>query len=165
MPEPNRPSGSEASSALEAVLKDQEARKQRRDAAPQRPPDRGPLMTALAVVFFAATVWILVARPDVLQPPPPPPPPPQVMSAGLRMDIYVAAVQVLDYQAETGRLPALLVDALEEAEDGEGLTLESLGGGRFRITGRRGADQASYESTQPLSEFLADARQVLEAAR
>lgn len=122
-------------------------------------------MTALAMVFFGATVWILVARPDVLQAPPPPPPPPQVMSAGLRMDIYVAAIQVLDYQEQTGRLPTLLEDALENPEDGEGLTLESLGGGRFRITGRRGSDAASYTSTQPLREFLADAQRVLEEAR
>ena len=165
MNDPSSPSGDEARTALEAVLDDQAEREIRRSQAHRTPVDRRPLLLATLIALLTATTWILVAPPAALQPPPLPTPPPEVITAGLRMDIYLAALQVESFREEAGRLPTTLMDALEDPEDGSDLVYEIVGSGTFRISGRRGMDEAAYVSTEPMADFLANARRVLEGGR
>jgi hypothetical protein len=159
------PDGNEARNAIEAVMDDQAERELRRSLADPKPVDRRPLMLGILATLLAATTWVLVAPPDALQPPPLPAPPPEIMTAGLRMDIYLAAVQVESFREEVGHLPVILIEALEDPGDGSDLVYEIVGSSTFRISGRRGMDEATYVSTEPMAAFLANARRVLEEGR
>jgi hypothetical protein len=160
-----QPHGDKAREALDAVMDDQAERNVRRSHAHSTPVDRRPLMVGILAALLIATLWILVAPPEAFQPPPLPAPPPEIMTAGLRMDIYLAALQVESFRQEVGRLPTVLMEALEDPEDGSDLIYEIVGSGTYRISGRRGVDEATYVSTESMADFLANARRVLEEGR
>ena len=77
---------------------------------------------------------------------------------GLRMDIFAVAAQVFGYQSEHGSLPSSLEEALSEPEAAVGLTYTAGADGVFEISGERAGQVVVYTSTQPLRQFVAEAR-------
>lgn len=155
---PTSSSGETARSAVEAILeKDRERREdEQRSKTDRTGPRPGRLLVVVGLAALALWVWL--SPPSFVQPPPLQEPTPVEVDTGLRMDMYVAALSVERYRDETGQLPATLDDALEDSADGEDLVYERLGGGTFRLTGVRGSAQASWTSTDPVSELVGGAR-------
>ncbi len=159
-PQPSR--GQEASDALKAVLEDQVERKERQDGVRSQPkrPSRAPAVAALVLTLLS--VWLWVSPPAFLQPPSFPPPPPIVQESGLRMDVYVVAVRILNFQARTGRLPTTVEEAVPDTIRADRFEYAADGPGRFRLTAVRGEQVVVYVSDQPLTELVGNAQIVLE---
>ncbi len=163
-PTPRRSPGAEAADALKAVLEDQAERKQRHgERRPQaKAPGRGAAVAAVALALIS--LWLWISPPAALQPRPFPPPPPIVQESGLRMDVYTVAVQILNFQAKTGRLPTNVEEAVPDPIGVDRLDYAPAGGGGFRITAVRGEQVVVYSSDQPLRELVGNAQIVLEGA-
>ena len=117
----------------------------------------------MVLVLVSASLWIW--PPASLQPRPIPPPPPLVQESGLRMDVYMVAVQILRFQSRTGTLPATVEEAGSDPIEADRFEYAVTGGGVFRLTAERGNHAVVYSSDQPLAEFVSEARAVLEGAR
>ena len=152
-----RPSGEETRETLLAVLEDQ-AERERRQKAGTEPKDRSRFATMAIVPLAAIALWFVVAPPAMLLPPPAPAPTAEDVQNGLHMDIYLAAAQVIGYRDANGRLPENLIDALAEPGAAEGLTYTLGPNGTFEIAGERAGQVVVYISTEPLTEFVANAR-------
>ena len=155
-----RPSGEETRETLLAVLEDQAERKQRQEAGTQFR-DRSRIAKMAAVPLAVLALWLVVAPPAMLLPPPAPAPTAEDVQDGLHMDIYLAAAQVIGYRDAKGRLPENLIDALAEPEAAEGLTYTLGPNGTFEIAGERAGQVVVYISTEPLTEFVASAREAV----
>lgn len=158
-------SGQEATDALRAVLVQEAEQRQRQDEVPLQPKrrSRAPEVAAVVLTLVLASVW--VAPPDSLQPRPIPPLPPIVQEAGLRMDVYMVAVQILQFQSRTGRLPAMMEEALSDPWQADRFEYAVMGEGIFKLTAARGNHVVVYSSDQSLAEFVNDAQIVLEGAK
>ena len=156
-----RSTGNDAADVVAAVLKDQAERAERREEPAPEPADRMPLMGALFLLLLAATVWVLLSPPAFLQPPPIPTPEPVEIEAGLRMDLWVAALSLNRFRATTGAYPATLDEALETPEDGEDIVYERTGTG-YRLIGQRDTLVVVYESSEPLSALRRPAMAVVD---
>jgi len=156
-----RSSGTDARDAVAAVLRDQAERAQRRDEPAPATVDRGPLLRVLFVVLLGATVWLLLAPPAFLRPDPIPPPSSEELHAGLRMDVWVAALSLARYRARHERWPTTLDEALENPDEGEDLVYERLPGDRYRLTGQRDGLVVVYESDEPLDRLTEPARRLV----
>ncbi|HEX9885508.1 MAG TPA: hypothetical protein VGA70_03430 [Longimicrobiales bacterium] len=82
----------------------------------------------------------------------------ETVDQGLRTAIFLSAQQVEGFRQDSGRLP----DNTREA----GVTLSGveytrLDAQTFQLIATRGADSLTYQSTEPLIEFLGDALGVL----
>ena len=158
--DPPRPSGSETRDALADVLKDQAARSERY-AASEKPKERSPVPARIAtVIMIPLTIWVWLSPPALLRPAPIEPPP-RVVEAGSSMELYVAAIQINDYRAANGRLPATLTEALEEGDDAGDVVYEILDATRYRLSVTRGPITRTYESTDDVSSLARQARPVL----
>ncbi len=115
----------------------------------------------MVLALVSASVWIW--PPDSLQPRPFPPPPPIVQESGLRMDVYVLAVQILRFQSRTGTLPATVEAAGFDPIEADRFEYAATGD-LFQLTAVRGDHVLVYSSDQPLAEFVGGAQIVLEGA-
>lgn len=162
-PPPPRASGSETRDVVEAVLRDQADRRRRREEPSSPPPGRRVAPGLLAAGLLALTAWFLLAPPAFLRPAPLPAPTPVEVEAGLRMDMWVAALHLGRAQDARRALPATLEEALEDPEDGADITYERISDRRFRLVGQRGSLVLVYESTEPLEAFRRPAMAVVDA--
>lgn len=114
-------------------------------------------MGIAAMIVGALSIYVWTAPPAFLQPEPYAEPAPRQVDAGLRMDLYLQARKVETFRRENGRLPA----SLEEAgEVEEGVRYERAGGG-YRLSATSAGETLVYDSGEPLSDFLGDARSVI----
>ena len=67
-----------------------------------------------AVVLALLAIWLWVSPPAALRPPPPAPLPVIVQESGLRMDVFMVAVRILNFQSTTGRLPTTVEEAVPD---------------------------------------------------
>ncbi len=156
-----RPSGTETRDVLRAVLEDQATRQQRREGDPRPPGNRRPIQIAVIVIGSLLTAWMLLSPPPFIRPAPFAPLSRVKLEAGLRMDMYVARMGIERYRARTGRLPTSLVEALDDSTDARDLTYRVLGRGTYRLTGERTGTTVVWESDQPVSDLLRNARRVV----
>ena len=151
-----RPNASEYGDVLGDVLKDQVRRKAMQDTASTNP-KRTRLPAWLPPVLALVSIWLWVFPPAVLRPEPPTIPAAN-QEAGLRMEMFIQANNILRYRTENGRLPS----ALEEAGDSSpALQYEPLTASVFRLRGQSGDIAVSYTSTEPLADLLADAKDIV----
>lgn len=161
-PTPPPPRGDVARDAVADVLRDQAERARRRSAAPPPARDPTPLLWGISALAAVGTLWMLLAPPGVLRPPPVPAPPPAVVEAELRMTVAQAVLRLEAFREETGALPADLLEVFEGPEDVEGLVYERLDAGRFRLSGTREGAAVLFESGDPIADWMAGARRVME---
>ena len=117
------------------------------------------------MVLGLVSVWAWISPPSMFQPSPIPPPPPIVQKSGLRMDVYMVAVQILRFQSRTGTLPATVEEAGSDPIPADRFEYAATGGGVFRLTAARGDHVVVYSSDQPLTELVSNAQVVLEGAK
>ncbi len=80
------------------------------------------------------------------------------------MDVYMVAVQILNFQEKTGRLPTNVEEAVPDPVGVDRLEYVSAGGGGFQITAVRGEQVVVYSSDQSLRDLVGSAQIVLEGA-
>ena len=150
--------------ALQAVLEDEVDRRQRQADSGFQPkgPSRAP--ASAAVVLAVISVWFWISPPNALQPRAFPPPPPAVQESGLRIDVYMVAVQVLRFQSTTGRLPATVEEAVTDHIQADRFEYAVTGPDMFLLTAVRGDQVVVYSSDQSLTQLVGSAQLVLEGA-
>lgn len=153
----HKSSGEETRDTLAAVLEDQAERKRRQEAG-TAPRDTSRVANIAVVPLAVMTLWFVISPPPMLRPRIPPPPTTVDVRNGLQMDIYLVAAQVLAYHEANGRLPTNLEDALVEPKAAEGLAYSLRPDGIFEIAGERAGQIVAYVSSEPLSQFVANAR-------
>ena len=116
------------------------------------------------MVLAVASAWVWISPPRVFRPAPIPPPPPIVQESGLRMDVYMVAVQILRFQSTTGNLPAVAEEAVIDPIRADRFEYTDIGRGIFTLTAVRDGHVVVYSSDQSLTEFLSNAQIVLEGA-
>jgi len=160
---PRSSSGQEAQNALLAVMEERVERRQKQAEATRKPkPSGAPQAAAIMLALLSAWMWI--SPPSLLQPRPIPPPPPIVQESGLRMDVYMVAVQILRFQSAKGRLPITAEEAVFEPIQADRFEYVATGQDLFRLTATRDGHVVVYSSDQSLVEFASQARAVLERA-
>ena len=109
-------------------------------------------------VLAVLAAWLWLLPPAALQPPPPARFTPELEETSVRMDMFVQASRILNYQEENGRLPA----TAEEAGDPvEGVTYELLDGGRFRLLGGSAGFAHTWDSDDPPDSLLGSAPDIV----
>lgn len=155
--------GNEARDAVKAVLDDQAERARRRGGPrPRTPWTRGPAAVLVALLMAGATAWVLARPPAFLQPPPLPVPGSAQVEAGVRVDLYGAALAVERYRDRHGRLPPALQEAVTDPRKAEDLRYTLLPGGIYRLTGRRRDVVVTWESSEPLRRLVEPALPLLD---
>ncbi len=146
-------------------MEDQADRIQRQDEAALKPtgPTRAPAV--LAFVLALVSAWLWISPPNGLPPRPIPSPPPIVRESGLRMDVYMVAVQILQFQSRTGTLPATAEEAVFDPIQADRFEYAVIGRGLFQLTAARDGHVVVYSSDQSLMRFVGNAQIVLERAR
>ena len=160
---PSRPAaraGSEYGDVLSDVLADQAQRSERRERGGAQPVRRklNPVVApSLAVVSF----WFWIFPPGVLQPTPPPEVPAAVQEAGLRIEMYLQLARIQKFVKDNGRLPISLRETEEDVNVLAGVEYVPLADATFRLRGRVGGVTIDYVSTEPVTELLKDAKDVV----
>jgi len=156
---PPAPPDDEIAEAVAHVLEYQ-AEKARSLAEVQPPAERGfPLFRwLLFFVLLSVSLYLWFGSPAWLQPAPPPALPLAYEEAGLRMEIYHAALLVEDFREEEGRLPSTLGEAGDPFSE---LRYERLDARTYRLAGSTERLSLEYVSTEPLEAFLGDAPEVI----
>lgn len=154
--------GEEAASILSEVLRDQRERRARREQASEKKPSGEGRKKIVALGMAVVLVILLAARPDFLQPEPLSQPSRELIEAGLRMDMYAAAIQVQRFRERQGGLPPSL-ESVTEAADTD-LRYNRLPSGYY-LVGARQSVEIVYRSDEPLDALLADAREVIQRGR
>ena len=153
---PGQTPSSEYGDALSDVLKDQVRRDELR-SAPAQKVSRTRVHPSIPPVLALVSIWLWVFPPAALSPVVPTIPPVQ-QEAGLRMEMSVQLGHILRYQSENGSLP----DGLDDLGDShDAVQYTRLTDDVFRLSGRVGNVTVDYTSTEPLEQFLADARAVV----
>ena len=153
---PGQTPSSEYGDALSDVLKDQVRRDELR-SAPAQKVARTRVHQSIPPFLAVISIWLWVSPPAALRPVVPTIPPAQ-QEAGLRMEMSVQLGHILRYQSEHGSLP----DGLDEVGDRhDAVQYTRLTDDVFRLSGTAGGVTVDYTSTEPLEEFLADARAVV----
>lgn len=114
----------------------------------------------LAILAFAAYVWI--GNPSWVRVEPPAAPSPQAREAALRLSIYIQAQQIEAYRSENGRIPS----SLEEVGPPlAGMHFQQTGRGAYRITGVSDTLTLVYSSSESLAEFMGDSENLIIPSR
>ena len=163
-PETRPSSGQETQDALRAVLEEQAERGQRQDDADPKPQGPSQAPAVIAVLLALVSVWLWFAPPRGLPPRPIPALSPSVQQSGLRMDVYMVAVQILRFQSRTGTLPATAEEAVFDPIQADAFEYAVTREGIFRLTAAQGDHVVNYMSDQPLEEFVGNAQIFLEGA-
>ena len=155
-------SGQEAQDALRAVMQDQVDRRQKQSAAAPKPrgPGAAPQAAAMILALVSALVWI--SPPSMLEPRPIPPPLPIVQESGLRMDLYMVAVQILRFQETMGRLPITAPEAVFDPIEADEFEYVARGRDLFQLSASRDGHVVVYSSDQSLMDFASQAQLGLE---
>lgn len=150
---------SEVFDTLADVLREEEKKAKVRDEIPVPWGRRHRLPLLISLLFLTVLSFFLwVFPPGWLLPNGPPSLSPAVADAGLRMEVYLQAVRILDFQAREGRLP----NSLEEAGDPHSaVRYERLDPERFRVSVQGPEGSATFDSGQSLSDFLGNAPAIL----
>ena len=159
--QPGSAPGQEAQDALLAVMADQADRREKQKTATHQVKKRSRAPEVAAMVLAIISAWVWIWPPGALQPPPIPPPPPIVQESGLRMDVYMVAVQILRFQSATGTLPSVAEEAVIDPIRADRFEYADVGRGIFRLTAVRDGHVVVYSSDQSLTEFLSNAQIVL----
>ncbi len=112
---------------------------------------------SVAPVLALMSIWLWAFPPPVLVPELPSIPPAQ-QEAGLRMEMAVLVNNILKYQSEHGQLPN---DLQEVGDSPDGMAYVALTGSVFRLSGQTGDITVEFTSTEPVEQFLADARAIV----
>lgn len=145
--------GSETADTLADVLehaaaKDEAARKR---SGPKKEP-RWKMPVGVNLGVFA--VYLLIGQPEWAVVNKIPPPDAAVVETNLRGAVYMVANSIEAFRIERGRLPR----SLEEAGRAyPGLDYQVLSPGRYVLTAREGEVTLTYDSSEPLNDFLGDA--------
>ena len=150
--------GEEAARILSEVIQDQREKKRRQEEARKRKPGGDGRKKIVAAGMAVIFVILLVARPDFLRPEPLPEPSRDLVEAGLRMDMYRAAVQIQRFREEVGSLPPTLTAAIEDEETDLRYTRLSAG---YYLVGTRSGVELVYRSGESMDSLLGDAREVI----
>ena len=76
----------------------------------------------------------------------------------------MVAVQILNFQSRTGRLPATVAEAVPDPIQADRFEYAATGPDVFRLTVVRGDQVVVYSSDQSLRELVGSAQIVLEGA-
>lgn len=161
-PDSNPSSGESTRAAVEAILDDERERQAREQQESRKTPQRTASLTLVALAIGAVAAWVWISPPALVQPAPFPEPTTAQIEAGLRMDMYAAALGVQRFVEDNGSLPRSLPEALEEPSDAEDLGYQPLPDGSFRLTGLRNDQRVSWSSTEPLAVLVDRARAELD---
>ncbi len=145
--------------AVADVMKDQAEKAVIRDEIASkldRPPSPISWLVLCALTVLSLLLWL--TAPSSLAPPPPEPLPGAFLEAGLRMELYLGALDVEGYRRDQGRLPNSLAEAGRPFSEVE---YERTGGRSYRlwIPGPEGIIQLA--SSDSLELFLGDAPEIL----
>ncbi len=154
----DRSTGEEAAQILSEVMEDQRQKKARRESASGRKPKDDGNKTIIAAGMAVVFAILLVARPSFLMPEPVPEPARDLVEAGLRMEMYRAAVQIQRFRENAGELPDDLEQVLEDPETDLRYTRVDRS---FYLVGDRAGVEIVYRSDEALDSLLADAPQVI----
>lgn len=158
---PRSSTGQEAQDALRAVLEEQVDRRQRQGEA-LRPKGPSAVRPVAAIVLALVSAWVWISPPGLLKPRPIPPPPPIVQESGLRIDVYMVAVQIMRFQSSTGRLPITVEEAVSDPIRADHFEYAAVGPDLFQLTAERNGHVVVYWSDESLVEFVSNAQAVLE---
>ncbi len=137
------PPSSEYGDVLSDVLKDQARRTQRRRAT-DLSPGRSRLHGAVPPVLAFVSIWLWAFPPAGILPDVPSIPPAD-QEAGLRMEMFILAGDIEQYQAENGHLPK---DLQEVGDSPDGVGYAALTGSVFRLRGQTADITVEFTSTQ-----------------
>lgn len=112
---------------------------------------------AVPAVLALISIWLWAFRPPVLSPESPSIPL-AYQEAGLRMEMFIRVNEIQRFLSENGRLPKLLS---EVGDSPEGMQYVPATGGTFTLSGRSRDITVYYNSTQSLSNLLADAKLIV----
>ena len=149
--------------AIADVLDDQaEKARTRKEAPVPREGRSGPLVWVAFVVLTAISTYVWFASPEWLEAPVSEPAPPELAEAGIRMEVYLQAVNVQDFLDREGRLP----NSLEEVGDPFTLVVyERLDADRYRLSLDGPDGVVMYQSTDPLEGLMGNAMQTIREGR
>ncbi len=115
------------------------------------------LHPAVPTVLALISIWLWAFRPPVLTPESPSIPL-AYQEAGLRMEMFIRVNEIQRFLSENGRLPEQLS---EVGDSPEGMQYVPATGGTFTLSGRSRDITVYYNSTQSLSNLLADAKLIV----
>lgn len=114
----------------------------------------------MALVLAPITVWLWLAPPAFLGPTPLPEVSLERRAVGLKAEMVLLAKRIEAWSAENdGKLPADLAEADEERGDIRYLRLTAT---TYRLRAEVDTLTIDYNSTEPLKEFFADAKILIE---
>ncbi len=116
----------------------------------------------VAVVLALLSAWLWISPPMAIQPHAFPSPPVMVRESSLRMDVYMVAVRILNFQSEIGRLPSTVEEAVSSPIEADRFEYAAAGPDRFLLTAVRGDQVVVYSSDQSLRDFVGNSQIVLE---
>ena len=151
--------GSEIAEALVDVMQDQAHRaKARAEVSGPRAKRAGPVLGVLLVLLSLFSAYLWFGSPAVLQPEPLDPITPELEAAGLRMEVFLQASAVEEFQAREGRLPTTLAEAGDPYTE---VVFEAVGANRYRLRLSSPSTTVEYDSVDPLEGFLGNAVEVV----
>ncbi len=163
IPGPDGPADTEAdppedlSEALGAAISHAERREEIDDEVAEQVGTGGMSPEVRAgglAVLSALLVWIWTAPPAIVRGPEPEPLSVEMEDAGLRMDMFVQAVRIMDFVDENGSLPAAAALAGDTVP---GVVYQVLGEDLFHLTGRGERLTIQWRSDQPGDSLIGDA--------
>lgn len=149
-----RSQGNETADLVAQVLEDQK----RREAAQQQklPPSRArnrvaaislPLLATFSFyLWFATPAWVTPTQPDPVSV--------AEAEAGLRVALYFQAQRIESFRQQNGRLPDALAETGSAPPEME---YERIDARTYRLSGTSRGAVLTYDSSQPLGEFVGDA--------
>ena len=149
--------------AIAHVLEEQAEKAKNRDEAPvPREGGSSPLVWGAFVVFTALSAYVWFAPPAWLDVPVSEPMSSELAEAGIRMEVYLQAVNVQEFLESERRLP----NSLEELGDPFTLVVyERLDADRYRLSMDGPDGVVMYQSTDSLDGLMGDAMQTIREGR